>query len=259
MTVLWPEDPRLVAVYDVECAGRWDHDFYLALADDVSAEVVVDIGCGTGVFVTDLAQRGKTAVGVDPAEAVLAAAQQRVNDMGLGSAVRLVHGDASSVGNDLGDLVIMMGHVAQYFLTDEAWQAVLSQAHRILRPGGHLAFETRNPLIDWAGEWTEANTKGTLPHPDGGEFTSWVQVVDVTGPPDSYTITHHGHTILPEGDLGGGDEHVVASEQLRFRNRAEVERSLAEADFEIEQIWGDWKRSVWTPDSRELIVHASAR
>ncbi len=258
MTLLWPEEPRLVAVYDVECAGRWDHDFYLSMADELSAETVIDIGCGTGVFVADVAQRGMSAIGIDPAEAILDLARRRVADAGLEQKVQLVHGDLSVVDDDVADLVIMMGHVAQYFLTDSEWQMVLTEAHRVLRPGGHLAFETRNPAVNWAAEWTEDNTRADVPHPDGGDFTSWVQVVDVAGPVDSYVITHHGHTILPSGDGDGDGVHLVAEERLRFRNRDEVVSSLEAAGFAVERTWADWERSAWTPESREIIVDARA-
>ncbi len=39
----------------------------------------------------------------------------------------------------------MTGHVAQVFLSDEAWTATLTAIYDALRPGGRLAFETRNP------------------------------------------------------------------------------------------------------------------
>jgi 2-polyprenyl-3-methyl-5-hydroxy-6-metoxy-1,4-benzoquinol methylase len=77
MSSLWTEDPRLAAVYDTECAGRADHDFYLALADELGARSVVDLGCGKGVFAVDLAQRGHAVVGVDPAGPMLEIARHR--------------------------------------------------------------------------------------------------------------------------------------------------------------------------------------
>ena len=47
------------------------------------------------------------------------------------------------------ELAVMMGHVAQYFIEDDEWAAALVEIHRSLVPGGWLAFETRNPVIDW--------------------------------------------------------------------------------------------------------------
>lgn len=249
MSGLWTERPDLAELYDIECAGREDHDVYLQVALEVGAASVVDIGCGTGVFALDLARRGIEAIGVDPAAAMLDIARGRAD----GLAVRWIHGVVDDVPDACADLVVMMGHVAQYFVDDDLWAHTLRQVHRILGPGGRLAFETRNPLVDWAGEWVRERTEAAYPHPAGGEFTSWVQVVEVAGEPHSYTMTHEGHSLLPDG------RHLVASETLRFRSTSEILSGLDRAGFDVESTWGDWDRSPHRAASRELIVVARRR
>lgn len=247
VTELWPENPLLVEVYDVECAGRWDHDFYLAMAEELEATSVVDIGCGTGVFAVDAAARGLTAVGVDPAAAILDRARTRPG----GDTVTWLHGGPDLVPDQSADLAIMMGHVAQYFVADDAWAEVLAQTHRFLTEGGHLAFETRNPAIDWSARWTKESSTTVLPHPSGGEFTSWNEVQSITGTPGSYTIVHQGNTVLPDGD------HLQVLETLRFRSPDEVRASLTAAGFEIVHEFGDWERAPFDPaTTAEMIVVA---
>jgi hypothetical protein len=51
------------------------------------------------------------------------------------------------------DLVTMTGNVAQVFLTDELWAAVLAAARDALRPGGRLVFETRDPARQARRDW----------------------------------------------------------------------------------------------------------
>lgn len=250
MTLLnepWPEVPSLVEIYDVENGGRWDHDFYLGLAAELGVGSVLDMGCGTGAFAVEAAARGLRAVGVDPAEASLAYARTRPGS----ERVEWIHGGADRAPGRAVELVILMGHVAQCFVDDDAWAALLSDARRVLVPGGWLAFETRNPIIDWAGRWTRERTTGTHPHPAGGTFTSWVQTREVVGPADSYTLTHEGNTVLP------GGTHLRVTESLRFRSPGEVLSSLTDAGFEIARTWGDWDRSAFEPTrSAELIVQA---
>jgi len=246
VTELWTEDPRLAAVYDAECIGRRDHDFYVALAHTIGAGSVVDIGCGTGVLAVDLAGRGCRVIGVDPSATMLDVARRRPG----GSGVEWIHGYAADVPSAEADLAVMTGHVAQYFIDDRIWADLLRDVHRILVEGGRLAFETRNPAVNWAQQWTRERTTATFPHPDGGEFAAWVEMSEVAGPPESYTSVHVGHTVLPDG------ARVACSERLRFRSAAEILASLDLAGFAVETTWGDWDNSPVTPDSDELIVLA---
>lgn len=43
-------DQRLVDLYDQDNPDGADHDFYRAVADEVSAESILDLGCGTGIL-----------------------------------------------------------------------------------------------------------------------------------------------------------------------------------------------------------------
>ncbi len=242
----WTEDPRLVAVYDAECVGRRDHDFYLALAHAVGAVSVVDIGCGTGALAVDLARHASRVIGVDTAAAMLDVARMRSG----GDAVEWIHGYAADVPTAVADLVIMTGHVAQYFIDDSDWVHLLGEVRRILTAGGRLTFETRNPAVGWTERWTRERTTTTYAHPDGGEFTAWIELSEVTGAQDSYTTIHVGHTVLPDG------AHLACSEVLRFRSTSEIVASLETAGFHLEKTWGDWDKSAATPASCEFIVLA---
>lgn len=234
--------PELAALYDSENAGRHDIEFYLALADELSAADVVDIGCGTGVLAVDLAAAGHRVLGVDPAAAMLHVARSRPG----GETVRWVLGEASALGERIADLAVMTGHVAQVFLTDGDWNAMLADVRRALRPGGRFAFETRNPAAQsWRG-WTREESFGTYPWPGGGSYDSWVQVTSV----EPGLVSFDGITVLPDGRT------ITSPSTLRFRTRAEVEESLRAAGFAIEALYGDWQRGPVTTLSRELIVIA---
>ncbi|HEY5784984.1 MAG TPA: hypothetical protein VIT65_09415 [Microlunatus sp.] len=51
-------DPRQAALYDDFNGDRSDLPAYLAIADEVGARHVVDVGCGTGALAVRLAERG---------------------------------------------------------------------------------------------------------------------------------------------------------------------------------------------------------
>jgi len=143
-------DPRLVTLYDWWDPFRTDIGFYLDLAAPRPGSVILDVGCGTGLLATQLAQRGHAVTGVDPAPAMLGVARRRPG----GDLVRWIEGDASCLEETGADLTLMTGHVAQIISDDGEWHATLAAIHRALRPGGRLAFESRNPRAQGWLRWT---------------------------------------------------------------------------------------------------------
>jgi hypothetical protein len=51
-------------------------------------------------------------------------------------------------------------------------------------------------------------------------------------------------------------EEVVSPTQLRFRTREELTRTLADAGFAVEQVYGGWGRRPPGPGTGELVVVA---
>ena len=70
-------NPDLARFYDMDNEWRADFDVYLARA--ASAARILDLGCGTGTLMAAIAAAypHKTLVGADPAQAMLAIAQQK--------------------------------------------------------------------------------------------------------------------------------------------------------------------------------------
>ncbi len=237
-------DPRLAAIYDRENAGRWDVDLYLALADELGAAAVTDLGCGTGVLACDLAAQGHEVTGVDPAAAMLDIARARPG----AQRVTWVEGTAVDLATASCDLVVLTGHVAQVFLDDEEWRDVLRHVHRALLPGGYLAFESRDPATRPWERWDPASSFATFEPEDGGEaFDSWLGSVEV-GPG---IVTMLGHTRF----RSSGEEIVTAS-SLRFRAREEIEADLGAAGFAVCALYGDWEKGAFSATSEEMIFVA---
>ena len=73
------QNQKLVEVYDAINQSREDFDFYIAELPNPPA-AVLDIGCGTGTFALDLANRGYDVTAVDPAPNMIALAAQKDTD-----------------------------------------------------------------------------------------------------------------------------------------------------------------------------------
>lgn len=216
-------DPRLASVYDAFDGDRDDLDFYVAIADELGARTVLDVGCGTGCLALRLAARGLRVVGVDPAEASLdvARAKDAVGD------ITWIHGDVTALpAAVLGvDLAVMTGNVAQVFVTDEEWARTLQAIGSALRPGGHLVFETRRPeRRAWEG-WAADTEPVALDVPGVGMVQRRLEVTAVNPPLVSFRYTYR---------FASGDGELLTSDStLRFRDREEVESSLAAQGFQV--------------------------
>jgi SAM-dependent methyltransferase len=200
-------NPRLARVYDLFDGPRDDLVAYVAIADELDARTVLDVGCGTGSLATLLAAGGRTVVGVDPAEASLAVARAKH------PGVRWVHGDASALPEIGADLAVMTGNVAQVFLGDDEWARVLRSVRGALRPdGGHFVFETRRT---WA-HWSDFTVRR-------GGIESDFRLTDASPPFVSFRSTYR----FPDGT------RLTSDSTLRFRDRPELEADLDAAGFDV--------------------------
>jgi SAM-dependent methyltransferase len=210
-------DPRLVELYDIDNRRGADTDFYVSLAASLNAHRILDLGCGTGRLTCELAVDDRQVIGVDPSAAMLAVARRKPGS----ERVQWVEGDSTALGTPEADLVLMTGNVAQVFLTDSGWAAALRAIHAALRPGGHLAFESRNPQARAWEQWNRAATYEQIDSPYG-PMECWLELVKV----ENGRVRFNGHNIF-----NNTGEVVVASSELRFRSREELTDSLINSGF----------------------------
>lgn len=225
------EHPRLATIYDALDPDRSDLQPYLALADELAARRVLDLGCGTGVLALQLAGRGPEVIGLDPAAGSLAVASAKP---GAGR-VRWVHGDARTLAGlappVVVDLVTMTGNAAQAVTDDDDWAVLLRSAHDALAPGGHLALETRVPGARGWEAWTRERTDRTQHLPGVGDVRTWTEVDDVSGPPSSPTVAFTQHYAF------AADGAVLTSRSvLRFRSEEQVTAALEGAGLGLREV-----------------------
>lgn len=214
------DHPRLAAVYDAFDGQRDDLPSYVAIADEVKARRVLDIGCGTGSLAVLLASGGRTVTAVDPAGASLEIARAKATDL----SVTWIHGDATAVPPIMADLAVMTGNVAQVFRTDADWAQTLRNIRTALRPHGYLVFETRRPERRAWQDWAADTDPVVLDVAGCGLVERRHEVTDVSLPLVTFRYTYR---FL-------GDGTVLTSEStLRFRSREQVEVSLADAGYRV--------------------------
>lgn len=122
------------------------------LMDLHEGQSVLDVGCGTGVMLPELAEAvGATGsvIGLDHAAAFLARAHRRLRDAGLDDRVRLVHGDATALPFAGGSFDATHSERVLMHLPDP--DAAIREMVRVTRPGGRVVYaevDTRAAEID---------------------------------------------------------------------------------------------------------------
>lgn len=100
----------------------------------------LEVGCGTGVFLERVARSGVTLHGLDLSEDLLERARVRVRDL---PNVTLDRGNAEATPYPAAHFDAVYGSSVLHHLNLDA---ALAEAHRVLRPGGHVVFAEPNIL-----------------------------------------------------------------------------------------------------------------
>jgi SAM-dependent methyltransferase len=218
-------EPRLAGIYDLWEGDRVDLPHYLAIAVELGARSVLDVGCGTGNWACMLAERGFEVVGLDPAEASLDVARAKPG----AQRVQWILGDVTSLPELAVDLATMTGNVSNVFITPREWQATLAGVYAALGPGGYLVFESVDPSGQPWLRWNRETTYLRREAPDAGALESWLEVTGVDGDlvrtRRTYVFAADGATLTSEGTR-------------RYPARAVIEESLVSAGFDLADVRG---------------------
>ena len=236
-------EPSLAELYDAFCPAEQRGDFSLYLPMVMSAETVLDVGCGTGELLRLARQAGHTGrlCGLDPADAMLDQARTR-------SDIEWILGDLASVDwRQEFDLVVMTGHAFQVFIEDDQLRVSLAVIRSILTEDGRFAFETRNPLVRaWEG-WTPDNAVEVACAADAMVRMAHEVKTPVDGSIVSFTTTFTSPS---------WDGPQVSRSSLRFLDVDTLSSFLSNAGLAVEEQFGDWDRQPLTDTSPEIITIA---
>ncbi|MBN9046829.1 MAG: class I SAM-dependent methyltransferase [Rhizobiales bacterium] len=217
------EHPALAEIYDLDSGWDVDREFYLDLASGGSKRVL-DLGCGTGLLCDAYAALGHDVTGVDPAKAMLDVARARP----IGAFVNWVEATAQTfrTGKKF-DLIVMTGHVFQVFLEDADILAVFATMREHLAEKGVIAFETRNPRIDWKARWD-----GETELPLDGHTIRQSRIVQQH---DAKHISFETKYHLPEKTL-------TSFSKLLFLSKPEIEDRLRQCGLKAKAVYGTWDK-----------------
>ncbi len=228
-------NPALAELYDIDSGWSKDREFYLNLAAP-PPQSILDLGCGTGLICCEYAAKGHFVTGVDPARAMLEVARKKphADKVEWVEAASQTYKSAKKY-----DLIIMTGHAFQVLLGDNDIAATFATMRDHLNPNGMIAFESRNPAIDWATRW---NTDDVLKS-GGKKIGLSRRVLEVK----SGWVKFETNYKLPSQTL-------TSTSLLRFLTADEITTRLAKAGLVVEQMLGDWDLGMFDNEKSEEMI-----
>ena len=122
----------------------YDRPAVLGLLGDVAGQVVLDAGCGPGLYAEQLVAAGASVIGFDQSAGMVELARARLGDR----ARFLVHDLATPldwIEDQTIDAIVLA--LVLHHLDDRV--AALRELRRVLAPCGRLVVSTHHPFADW--------------------------------------------------------------------------------------------------------------
>jgi len=222
---LWGNRPRAWAVTEEQQVPVYEDA--LGTLGIGRGDHVLDVGCGTGVFLRLCADRGAAVSGLDASEGLLAVARERVPEGDL----RL--GDLQSLPFEDGAFDAVTGFTSFFFADDMV--AALREAARVARPGAPVVAQVFGPPEQCDLEAVKAAVMAFRPD---AEETYWrpgiveelmpLAGLTVEGAFDStYAYTYPDAEALADAMSAAGGAAMVAGPDREGELRSAIVRALA--------------------------------
>ena len=238
------------AAYGVSPQLAADVDFYRELARETGGPVL-ELGCGTGRVLLEIARDGLVCTGLDVSQAMLEVARSKASR----PAPRLIHGAMQEfdLGGERFRLIFSAFRAFQHLYSVEEQLRCLACVRMHLAPGGRFAFDVFQPRL-------ERMCLDEEPEEEDLRFRLGDEEVVRHARVSRDHAAQLLHVTMRYERWRDG--RVVANEEARFRmrwfHRFELEHLMARAGFDGARIYGDFDRSPVDRASPAFVVVASA-
>jgi SAM-dependent methyltransferase len=246
----------LARYYDLENADfTQDLDYWLDLADE-HGDPILELGCGTGRVLLNLARRGHAVTGIDNSPEMLARLQARLgaaSGQHLAALPQIVQAGLEDF--ELPQrfrLAIVPFNTFMHLLTTEAQLAALERIRRHLAPGGVLALDVPNPGEAYAAQEQGLTLERTFL--DGDRTIQQFSSVALDRAAQLSHVTWIYDSTGPDGAL----QRSIVPLTLRFTFPAEMSLLLSRAGLSLAHLYGDYDRSPFADGSPRMLVLATA-
>lgn len=122
----------------------YDRPTMLQLLGPVQGRRVLELGCAAGHLTQELVRAGAEVLALDKSERMVGHTRRLVEGRARVEVADLSH-PLPMVASESMDLV--SASLVLHYLPD--WQGVISEVHRVLKPGGALVMSVHHPITGW--------------------------------------------------------------------------------------------------------------
>jgi SAM-dependent methyltransferase len=225
-----------------------DVAFYRGLAR-ARGGPVLELGCGTGRVLLEIAADGIPCTGLDASPAMLEALRKRA--AGLGVRTVCARMQDFDLGSERFALVFSAFRAFQHLYGVEDQLACLARVRGHLAPGGTFAFDVFNPRLERIAQDGEDEAEDLRFEQDGEQVVRYARTRFDRA--EQILSVEMRYERLREGRVVGDDR---ASFRMRWFHRFELEHLLHRAGFAEVAIHGDFDGSPLGRDSPAYVVVA---
>jgi SAM-dependent methyltransferase len=247
--------------YDLENAAfTEDLEFWIELAEEYGGPVL-ELGCGTGRVLLQIARRGLPITGVDNSPEMLARLEEKLRAAPQFSkggwpgeaAPTLINADIQSFSrNTQYAIAFMPFNTFMHLLTLEAQTAALNNIRKHLQAGAPLVLDVVNPFLAYATEEQGLTLERTFA--DGERAVQQFSQMRLERAAQTAHITWLYDSVGPDGDVN----RLTVPLTLRYTFPAEMRLLLEKCGFRLTHLWGDYDRTPFGDDAPRMLVMAEA-
>ena len=216
-------------------------DFVIAQTALEPGASILDVGCGFGRHSLELAQRGYNMLGIDPAEAMIRAANQRAAELGEKPKFIQARAEEFTFDDQFDAAICLFTTLGQIDQVGEN-SGLVARIAKVLRPKGKFIIEV--PNIHWVTE--NLNTSERFGSEES--FTDISREIDQ----EAKVVTEQFVVVSP-------DQKREFLLRYRLYSQKELGELLKAAKFDIKAIFGDFDGHPYTYYTPSIIIVAHNR
>jgi SAM-dependent methyltransferase len=246
---------RLYAAYTAEYTE--DLPFWLNLAKS-SGDPVLELGCGPGRVLCELAQAGLNVTGLDHDEDMIKWARAQIPEK-LQEKITFIHGDIRRF--DLPDhypLIIVPCNTFAYFDHDDALQLLMCVKHHLTQ-NGQLVLSIPNPSQDDIFEaglspngLPESKPISDFIEPMSGNPVQVYAYEEIDREKSTCQVLWAFDELFPDGKVNRLYHPIT----YHLRSLKEMNELLHHAQLDIKHVFGDYESGPLDQNSHEMIIVA---